>query len=130
MEIKRKSWQTEPVFSRQPGEGEEALPERKAQIENSWQHLDKEPSPSMVRENWERLKEKDRVAANIILEGLKLDFVKLPKLSWGCPSSVRTNSVQSLRLEEFLGPWLKAGIVAEGRWGDKGYFSRLFTVPM
>ena len=74
----------------------------------------------MVRENWERLKEKDRVAANIMLEGLKLDFFKLPKLSWGCPSSVRTNSVQSLRLEEFLGPWLKAGIVAEGRWGDKG----------
>ena len=64
-----------------------------------------------------------------MLEGLKLNFLKPPKLTWGCPVSVRTNSVQSRRLEEFLGPWLKAGIVAEGRWGDRGYFSRLFTVP-
>ena len=96
---------------------------------NSWQHLDKEPSQSLVRENWERLKEKDIVAAKIMLEGLKLDFLEHPKLSWGCPWSMRTSSAQSLRLEEFLGPWLEAGIVAEGRGGDKGFFSRLFTVP-
>ena len=91
--------------------------------------MDRELPQSIVRENWERLKEKDPVAGLIMLEGLKLDFQKDPKLTWGCPLSSRTNPTQSLKLEEFLGPWLEAGIVAEGCGGDQGFFSRLFTVP-
>merc|ERR1712215_71732 len=45
------------------------------------------------------------------------------------PESLKTNVTQSQKLEEFLDPWLKAGIVAEGSGINKGHFSRLFTVP-
>ena len=64
-----------------------------------------------------------------MLEGLRLNFAGDPKLCRGCPENLKTNVSQSQKLEEFLGPWLEAGIVARGREEDKGFFSRLFTVP-
>ena len=69
------------------------------------------------------------MAAKMMLEGLNLAFLDPPKLTWGCPESLKTNATQSQKLEEFLDPWLKAGIVAEGSGIVKGHFSRLFTVP-
>ena len=84
---------------------------------------------SKVKENWEKLKGVDVVAAKIMLEGLNLNFLKPPKLTWGCPESLKTNVTQSQKLEEFLDPWLKAGVVEEGSGINKGHFSRLFTVP-
>ena len=69
------------------------------------------------------------VAANIMLEGLKLKFLSPPELFLECPPYLITNPFQSLKLEEFLEPWLEAGIVEEGGWGEEGFFSRLFTVP-
>merc|ERR1712236_3606 len=51
------------------------------------------------------------------------------KLTFGCPPSVKTNPTRSQKLEQFLDPWLKAGIVAEGKISNRGHFSRLFTVP-
>ena len=64
-----------------------------------------------------------------MLGGLNLSLLKPPKLTWGCPESLKTNPTQSRKLEEFLVPWLKEGIVAVGSAIEKGHFSRLFTVP-
>ena len=91
--------------------------------------MDSKLPQSIVRGNWGKLKERDPVAANIMLEGLKLDFSKVPSLQLDCPVSLETNLVQSEKLEEFLIPWLEEGIVGQGTDGKKGYFSRLFTVP-
>ena len=99
------------------------------QIKSLWKHLDKEPSPVAVREKWEGLKGMDMVAAKIMLEGLWLDFTSPPELLLECPSTLVTSPSQSLKLEEFIKPWLETGIVAEGGLGEEGFFSRLFTVP-
>ena len=64
-----------------------------------------------------------------MLEGLKLDFIRFPELSQECPPTVVTGHLQSSRLEEFIEPWLKAGIIGKGKVGEEGFFSRLFTVP-
>merc|ERR1711867_153463 len=64
-----------------------------------------------------------------MLEGLKLEFIRFPELSQECPPAVVTGHIQSSRLEEFIEPWLKAGIIGKGKVGEEGFFSRLFTVP-
>ena len=81
-----------------------------------------------VRQKWESLLKVDLVAARIMLEGLKLEFITFPELSLECPPSVVTGHLQSSRLEEFIQPWLKAGIIGKGK-AREGFFSLLFTVP-
>ena len=86
------------------------------------------PVPT-VRQNWENLKDWDVVASKIMVEGLRLEFLKDPKLTKECPPSLVTGQVQSARLEEFVTPWLKEGIIGREVSSEEGVFSRMFTVP-
>ena len=83
----------------------------------------------IVRQNWESLKDLDVVASNIMVEGLKVEFLKDPTLTRKRPPGVVTGHIQSARLEEFITPWLKEGIIGRGKDAEEGFFSRMFTVP-
>ena len=69
------------------------------------------------------------MASKIMVEGLRLEFLKDPKLTKDCPPGVVTGQVQSARLEEFVTPWLKEGIIGREENSEEGFFSRMFTVP-
>ena len=69
------------------------------------------------------------VASKIMLEGLNLEFIRSPGLSQECPPAVVTGHLQASRLEEFIEPWLEAGIIGEGKSRRKRFLLSSFHGP-